>query len=178
MASANSNLADVKKGPSIPKTNSGKRSGKSLVSHLPVSKGNRIHRALAHSFGYCLIRAATRFRTVLETELLTLQIGPPHLALLMLLENAGTTNQVRLGEELGIDKATMVKLIDLLERLKLVARKAGRHDRRENLVTITRKGSNLRQKGLAAVKKAERILLPSLDRRSLNQLRSSLAKLT
>jgi DNA-binding MarR family transcriptional regulator len=59
--------------------------------------------------------------------------------LLMCEANAGI-NQTRLGKALGIDRSTLVAMIDLLEGRGLVARTPSAVDRRSHALKLTRQG--------------------------------------
>jgi DNA-binding MarR family transcriptional regulator len=56
------------------------------------------------------------------------------------------TNQLTLGQDLGIDKATIVKIIDKLEKLNFVKREIDPTDRRAKLLSITPKGKRTLEK--------------------------------
>ncbi len=66
--------------------------------------------------------------------------------ILYLLSTGEAMNQLSIGQELGIDKATIVKIIDKLESFKFVKREVDTRDRRAKLVTLTPKGVSLLEK--------------------------------
>lgn len=80
--------------------------------------------------GFVLCWVANLGGQFYETSLAPLQLRPGQLAILTLLESEGAIVQARLGERLRIDKATMVGLLNDLERQKLVERRPCAHDRR------------------------------------------------
>src|SRR5690606_19128701 len=79
---------------------------------------------------------------------------PPHIGILTVLTASGPLSQIALGEELGVDKATMVKLLDTLEKDACIEREPGTRDRRIKLIRITPKG---RRTQAAAIKIAHRV---------------------
>lgn len=65
---------------------------------------------------------------------------PHHYGILIVLRESGSLSQQELGLQIGIDKASMVKIIDDLEALGFVSRKVSGADRRVNLIRMTSKG--------------------------------------
>lgn len=100
----------------------------------------KIHPALKEYFGYILKKSAFRFKHKQEEALKSYGLIPPHMAILKILMITPTINQITLGDELGVDKATMVKLLDKLEKKKLVRRVVDPNDRRGKLIEISASG--------------------------------------
>jgi DNA-binding MarR family transcriptional regulator len=98
------------------------------------------HPALREIFGYALYRSGLQFREMLVEVLEKDGLVPPQLAILNVLKDGNSFNQIQLGEELGIDRASMVKFIDGLEDAGLVERMMDPHDRRARLLRLTSKG--------------------------------------
>jgi DNA-binding MarR family transcriptional regulator len=110
----------------------------------------KVHPALKASLGYCLYKSANLFRAQLDEKLKILEISVHHLALLSVISNEMTTNQNQMCEALGVDKASMVKLVDNIEKLKMVDRVTCSSDRRVKYLHIT-------TIGLETLKKARKI---------------------
>ncbi len=72
-----------------------------------------------------------------------------------ILSSGGPLNQNEIGQQMGIDKATMVKLIDGLEKLQFVRRMSHATDRRVRMVELTSKGAATFGRLLAKAKKVE-----------------------
>ena len=104
---------------------------------------NRVHPALKDYFGYCLFKAANRIRTMLDHALTPHQLQSIHFGILSILNQGDVISQIHMGDEMGIDKASMVKLIDKLESLKLVERNGDPDDRRIKLLKITANGKKV-----------------------------------
>jgi len=100
----------------------------------------KVHPVLREYFGYCLFKVSARLRALMDKALEPRKIQTHHLGILRLLENIGPTSQIDLGDALGFDKASMVKLIDHLESLKFVTRQTDAKDRRVKNIQITAKG--------------------------------------
>jgi DNA-binding MarR family transcriptional regulator len=77
---------------------------------------------------------------------------------------------------MGIDRTTMVGLLDSLEGKGLVARRADAADRRRNVVVLTDAGRATLREATKASDAAERELLGALDDREAAQLRELLTR--
>lgn len=66
-------------------------------------------------------------------------LTPPQYTVMLALKDGAEVNQVTLAENLGIDRASMVKFVDGLEKSGYAVREVG-SDRRERIVTITAEG--------------------------------------
>lgn len=62
----------------------------------------------------------------------------------------GPLSQHELGEQLGIDRTTVVELIDELERKRVVERRRNPDDRRSYLLTLTPKGRTFQKRAARA----------------------------
>ena len=103
----------------------------------------KVHPVLEEYFGYCLFKASAWMRSIQDEMLKDHHVQSFHLGVLKVLEISGSKSQIQLGDEMGIDKASMVKLIDHLEKNKLVQRQGHLTDRRVKNVLITSKGLKL-----------------------------------
>jgi DNA-binding MarR family transcriptional regulator len=109
----------------------------------------RNHPALRRSFLYALIKVGLIAREDLAERLAPLGFCPPHVIIMKVLAHSGPLTQARLGEEMGVDKASMVKFINGLERTGAVERVADPADARVRVIRLTPRG---------------RVLLPRLRR--------------
>jgi DNA-binding MarR family transcriptional regulator len=85
----------------------------------------------------------------------------------------GPLSQQRLGERQGVDRTTMVAVVDALERKGLVERRRNAHDRRAYSLQATSKGRLAQEQAGQAERRAEDEFLASIpagDRRRLKQL--------
>lgn len=99
-----------------------------------------IHPILKHYLTYRFYKTALRLRDEVNAALAPKGIIGPQLGILRILDSVGPHSQVQLGRSLGIDKATMVKLIDGLERPGFVRRVSLTGDRRVKRIQITADG--------------------------------------
>jgi DNA-binding MarR family transcriptional regulator len=100
----------------------------------------------------------------LETEDLgRLGLNVKQHAALTLLAAEGAMTQQELGQRLGIDRTTIVAVVDGLERADFVRRERSPADRRAYLLTLTPEGEQAQRHGTRLVDTARRRLLAALD---------------
>jgi len=97
-----------------------------------------------------------------ERELAQLSVNGREFAVLTLVDAEGAASQQRLAGRIGVDRTTMVALIDALEEKRLVRRRRDPSDRRAYIVEATPAGRKTLQEALKAVKLAEQQALASL----------------
>ncbi len=99
----------------------------------------------------------------------------------------GPISQQELGEQLGIDRTTIVELIDELERQRVVVRRRNAADRRSYALVLTPKGRAVQKRAsraldaaadefFDALKPSERRLLSDMMRRLITAADEKLAK--
>ena len=144
----------------------------------PVShRETKVHPCLQNYFGYSLTKSAFALRRRMDDELAKHGLMAPHFGLLRVIEEVGATSQIRLGDDMGIDKATIVKFIDELEALGLVERHADAKDRRIKNVTVTAKGRTHIPKLRNIYQEVEADFLSVLTKSEAEALKSILPKL-
>src|SRR3954454_16411734 len=127
---------------------------------------------------YLLKRALTDLEALHEQHLGPSGISARELAVLLFLEGREPESQQQAAARLGIDRTTMVGLLDSLESRKLVARRPDADDRRRNLVVLTDTGQATLREAMHASDAAERELLAELDDRQAAHLRDLLKRVT
>lgn len=152
----------------------------------PVSAGSmpeivlvhgRVHPALKRYLGYALSKTAVRLKAMVAKRLNSFEIIPVQNGIMRLLEETGPMNQASIGETMGIDKATMVKLIDGLESLKYIKRTPSSEDRRAKFVSLTEKGTKVLVKTSKEVSEAELEFLAPLNESERKTFTSLLDKI-
>src|ERR1700761_3647024 len=83
---------------------------------------------------------------LVEQTLEPLDLRLRHYRLLRLLYFEGSRPQSTIGPVLGVDRTTVVAIVDHLEKLKLAKRVRSEEDRRVYLVTITDRGRSVTEK--------------------------------
>ena len=99
------------------------------------------------------------------------------LGVLLLLDGRDPESQQQAAGRLGVDRTTMVGLLDGLEAKGLVARRADAGDRRRNVLELTADGQKTLARAVRASDEAERQLLAELDDAESAQLRALLTRL-
>ena len=125
---------------------------------------------------YLLKRAWTDLETLHEQHLRPADISARELAVLMFLDGREPESQQQAASRLGIDRTTMVGLLDSLEGKGLVARRPDAVDRRRNVVVLTGAGRAKLREATMASDAAERELLGELDDGEAAQLRELLER--
>jgi DNA-binding MarR family transcriptional regulator len=126
------------------------------------------------ALGYLLKHAALRLATLTDAALESLGIDSKDLGAIRVLARREPMSQLQVAQTLGIDRTTMVALLDALERQGLVTRQPDPNDRRRNLVELTNVGTATHEAGEAIRKAVEADFLVPLDRSGGEQLRHAL----
>src|SRR3954468_2948263 len=108
---------------------------------------------------YLLKRALLKLDGLHEKNLAPYGISARELAVLLLLDAREPESQQQAAKRLGIDRTTMVALIDALENKGLVARRPDAEDRRRNVIALTDSGRKTLQQATRASDQAEQRLL-------------------
>ena len=133
--------------------------------------------ALAERLGPLLGRAHDAHRRLSLEALAPLGLGVKSVGALTVLQAAGPLSQRRLAERQGIDRTTMVAVVDELERLGAVERRKDPADRRANALHITPRGRRLLTRARTAVAGAEEAFLAPLPPAEQQRLRAALRTL-
>jgi DNA-binding MarR family transcriptional regulator len=144
----------------------------------PADEGLAAEGGLAHDpagrLGYLLKHAWLRLGELTATALAPYGVEGRELAVLLTLSHAESASQQQAARTLGIDRTTMVALLDALERKGLVARRPDADDRRRNIVELTASGRDTLRGATAAGLAAERQFLAPLASAEAQQLRQAL----
>jgi DNA-binding MarR family transcriptional regulator len=112
-------------------------------------------------------------RAIAEPALAPMGLSPKGFGALAILVREGPLSQQRLGERQGVDRTTMVAVVDELERAAFVERRRDPADRRAYSLQPTAKGQRVLERAREAVARAEDEFLaplPAADRRLLKQM--------
>ena len=133
--------------------------------------------ALAERLGPLLGRAHDAHRRLSLEALAPLGLGVKSVGALTVLQAEGPLSQRRLAERQGIDRTTMVAVVDELERLGAVVRRKDPADRRANALHITSRGRRLLTRARTAVAGADEAFLAPLPPAEQQRLRAALRTL-
>ena len=87
------------------------------------------------------------------------------------------STQTRLANAIGLDRSSLVPLLDKLQKRNLVAREASVKDRRSNHLFLTPEGRQLLAKANKRVQLHEQRILASLSKPEIKQLIKLLSKI-
>lgn len=125
-----------------------------------------------------LFKHAERLMADLHIQALApFDIHARDLGVLLAIDRSESASQQQIAENLGVDRTTMVAIIDTLETKGIIARRPDPEDRRRNIVELTQPGQTLLRQATAASDLAEAELLAPLNRQEGEQLRTLLARI-
>lgn len=130
------------------------------------------HGLLPGLLGYQLRLAQQAVFRDFERAAEGLGVSPGRFGMLVLIEANPGVSQSRLAQEIGLDRSTLVAILDALEDTRLVERRAG-EDRRSNGLWLTRRGRGVVEKMKARVAEHEARIaarLTSAEQRQLLEL--------
>lgn len=149
---------------------------------MPKAKKNRGAVALtAHvedSLFYQVAQLNRVFREAADSTLSQCCLSQRSYWLLECLGRDRGCSQVELGDVLGLDRADLTRLIDVLESEGLLSRVRSTQDRRKQVITITAKGVALRSSIRRKLARAEEELLAGLSEKQSARLRKYASRLT
>lgn len=128
---------------------------------------------LPNHVGYLLRLAQLRVWEDFYGRLGDTGVSPALFSALMLVERNPGIQQSRLGEALGVARSGAMTMVDRLERLGLVERRADPHDRRAYGLFLTRDGTRGMAEYVARVQQHDRLInqvLSADEHRTLMQL--------
>ena len=129
----------------------------------PAESGAGYPRALAARIGFLLARAHLIAREKADRALDGVGLSMKGFAALSTLVSDGPTSQQRLSQRIRMDPATMVGVIDSLERSGHIVRRRNPEDRRAYALHSTAKGRALHTRAQRALVAAERETVRGLD---------------
>ncbi|MGI4792356.1 MAG: MarR family winged helix-turn-helix transcriptional regulator [Janthinobacterium lividum] len=148
-----------------------------LAAEVPRTKRAPLPASLSVWTGYLLGRATDQSREYFEALVKPLGIGRRHFSVLAVLGEEKPLSQVEMSERLGIDRNTMVLLLDDLEGKALVTRRRDPSDRRAHLVTLTDAGRDTLAKSIEAARRTNDEVFAPLSPEERTLLHSLLSRL-
>ncbi|WP_242910817.1 MarR family winged helix-turn-helix transcriptional regulator [Actinomadura terrae] len=139
-----------------------------------MSSGEGSVPEVSSTLGYLLKHAQHRMVELNTSALAPYGIDGRDLGILLALAGHEPGSQQQAAKRLGIDRTTMVAMLDALERKGIVARRPHAEDRRRNVVELTEAGRETLRLAVEASRAAERELLAPLTLQAADQLRDAL----
>jgi DNA-binding MarR family transcriptional regulator len=127
--------------------------------------------------GHLLKQAYMQFTGLTSAALEPLGITALQWAALLRFDEEPSLSQAGLARLLGIDRTTMVALVDQLEGKGLVKRRPHDEDRRKNAVELTPDGRSVKKRAAQLVDGCERQFLAALPKSDAQQLKTGLKTL-
>jgi DNA-binding MarR family transcriptional regulator len=124
--------------------------------------------------GYLLKHAQHRLFELTNKALAPYGIVGRELAVLLVLDGSEPASQLDMANRLGIDRTTMVAMLNTLEDKGLVQRTMHGSDRRKNVVELTPTGRDTLATARQAAAEAEREFLTGVDDAAAEQFRRTL----
>ena len=125
----------------------------------------------ADRLGYLLKHANLRFTELSDAALAPLGITGRQSALLTAIDDPDGLSQQEVADRVGVDRTSMVALIDELAAKDLVARRPHPADRRKNVVELTPNGRTTLRKARVRTEEVERAFLAPLSATDGKRLR-------
>ncbi len=138
---------------------------------------NVVPECLSHSAGYLMNYNARIIRERLEEALGPLHLSLRELGIMRILESEGPLLQNELGKRQGIDRTSVVQLVDQLEKREFVQRSQNKDDRRSKFLFLTPRGRKTLSQALRLVEKEQKEFLAPLSAAEWETMRGLLLKL-
>lgn len=131
----------------------------------------------ADHLGYLLKHVQARFSELTAAALAPSGVSGREAAVLREIDSPHPLAQGEIARLMGIDRTTMVALIDDLQDRGLVRRRQDPDDRRKNVVELTEAGRDITRQALRAAEQAEQTFLGPLSVEEAEQLKKALRAL-
>lgn len=124
-----------------------RKSAPTTTSDKPALRHNK----LGDNVGYQLRTAYVAVRRQFETAMAKLDLTQKQSGVLWLIEANPAVSQIALANELGMDRASMMAIVDRLEERGLIVRKRSMQDGRRQELYVTAKGRKVLIQAKAAI---------------------------
>lgn len=124
--------------------------------------------------GYLLKHVALRLDELHSRTLAPFGVDARELGVLLVLAAHEPGSQHQAAQRLGVDRTTMVAVLDVLESKGMVSRTPDPADRRRNVIGLTEQGTQTLHDAVRASDEAERMLLAPLASRRQQPFREAL----
>jgi DNA-binding MarR family transcriptional regulator len=138
---------------------------------------HRAIRQISGLLGYRLRRAQGAMHRDFMASVASLDLTQKQAAALWLIDSNPGVAQISVATALGMDRATMVAVVDRLEQRNLVVRKRSTADRRRQELYLTPAGRSTLRKAKACIANHERRFVALFTAAELESLLAALQKL-
>lgn len=147
-----------------------------LPFHSEVSEGTLPEAVMSYA-GFMLSKTAQHVTVDIDAVLKPFNIHARHYGVMLLLKDGNALAQVEIGKKLRIDRTTIVKLVDDLEKLSYARRDSHPRDRRAYLIALTEDGEGVMQQAKPLLIDVEQQFFNVLNEDEKKTLFELLAKL-
>jgi DNA-binding MarR family transcriptional regulator len=133
--------------------------------------------AMTEHLGYLLKHVHLRFFELAAAALAPAGVNGREAAVLRAIDSPHPLAQGEIARRMGIDRTTMVALIDDLQERGLVRRRQDQGDRRRNVVELTDAGHDVTRQAAQAGQQAEQAFLSPLSAGEAEQFKKTLRAL-
>ncbi len=160
-------------------SNSSAHRGATLNDQEPLNTGmvRVLPEHLLIDRAYILGRMGREARRQFTQVLSVWELQPSHYGILLLLEASHQASQQHLAQQLSIDRANMVALLDVLEQRGFIQRQVDPLDRRRHIVKLTPAGHTQLQQIRQAREEVDETFFAGLDPEERETLHRLLVKL-
>ena len=150
-----------------------------MSTQIPGSapRGGQPSTEMAGHLGYLLKHVQLRFFELTAAALAPAGINGREAAVLRAIDNTQPLAQGEIARRMGIDRTTMVALIDDLQERGLVRRRQDPDDRRKNVVELTDTGQEITRQATQAGQQVEQAFLSPLSTDQAEQFKKTLRAL-
>lgn len=145
-----------------------------------MNKQSLFSEKLEESISYVINRSAIKIKTNLFKKFKEcgFDITPEQMTVLYGLQEKNGQYQKELGDKILKDKPNVTRLLDILEKRRLVERKADTNDRRKFKVFITEEGGKTLEKLLPIAKEVKKQAIKDIPENDLKILVNILNKIS
>lgn len=133
---------------------------------------------MAHTIVFHLIKVSKQIQNALGLKGDTYALSPSEASAILIIDAQKETSQIDIALKLHLKPASIVSLVDDLEKLKLVTRETKSTDRRKYQITLTEKGKEEVKKIRTRTNKIEEAIKNKLTENEVKTLFSVLEKLS
>jgi DNA-binding MarR family transcriptional regulator len=136
------------------------------------------HNKLDDNIGYQVRMAYVAIRRQFESAMEKLDLTQKQTSVLWLIEANPGVSQIALANELGMDRASMMAIVDRLEERGLISRKRSAEDGRRQELNVTAKGRKVLTQAKAAIHEHEKWISQKFTRAELGGFVEGLKRFT
>lgn len=130
-----------------------------------------------HRPGFLIRRLHQIHLALFAEECAAFNVTPVQFNILSVIARQPGLDQSHIGEEVGVDRATIANVVARLETAKLLKRSVGRADRRQKLLSITARGRTLLSRLVEPVSSAHERTVAALAPKQRDQFMRLLSDL-